>query len=113
MDEDLRTQIVARGGLVPLLRLSSSDDVEIQMEVRVSIFSRSGALVRQQQFRHTHLDEDGRRLHMLRQSLVPAEAKRRQPRSVPVSPPLTFVFDVDSPEAYHMHDTRRKIQTAR
>lgn len=35
MDEDLRTQIVARGGLVPLLRLSSSDDVEIQMEVCV------------------------------------------------------------------------------
>lgn len=33
VDEDLRTQIVARGGLVPLLRLSSSDDVEIQMEV--------------------------------------------------------------------------------
>lgn len=35
VDEDLRTQIVARGGLVPLLRLSSSDDVEIQMEVHL------------------------------------------------------------------------------
>lgn len=35
MDEDLRNEIVTRGGLVPLLRLSSSDDVEIQMEVRM------------------------------------------------------------------------------
>lgn len=35
VDEDLRTEIVARGGLVPLLRLSSNDDVEIQMEVRL------------------------------------------------------------------------------
>lgn len=33
VDEDLRTEIVARGGLVPLLRLSSSDDIEVQMEV--------------------------------------------------------------------------------
>lgn len=33
VDEDLRNEIVIRGGLVPLLRLSSSDDVEIQMEV--------------------------------------------------------------------------------
>lgn len=38
VDEDLRTQIVARGGLVPLLRLSSSDDVEIQMEVCMYVF---------------------------------------------------------------------------
>lgn len=34
VDEDVRTEIVARGALVPLLRLSNSDDVEIQMEVR-------------------------------------------------------------------------------
>lgn len=37
VDENLRTEIVARGGLVPLLQLSSSDDVEIQMEVRVQL----------------------------------------------------------------------------
>ncbi|CAN0584418.1 unnamed protein product, partial [Ectocarpus sp. 12 AP-2014] len=37
VDEELRTQIVARGGLVPLLRLSSSDDVEIQMEVLAAL----------------------------------------------------------------------------
>ena len=34
VNEDLRNEIVTRGGLVPLLRLSSSDDVEIQMEVQ-------------------------------------------------------------------------------
>ena len=40
VDEDLRTEIVARGGLVPLLRLCNSDDVEIQMEVREYINER-------------------------------------------------------------------------
>lgn len=31
--EQIRAEIVKRGGLVPLLRLGGSDDVELQMEV--------------------------------------------------------------------------------
>lgn len=37
VDEDLRNELVARGGLIPLLRLANSDDVEIQMEVRAPV----------------------------------------------------------------------------
>lgn len=55
MDEDVRTEIVARGGLEPLLRLSSSDDVEIQMEVTL----RTGNLFRVEmefvEFRLSHI----------------------------------------------------------
>lgn len=36
VDEHIRNDIVSRGGLLPLLQLSSSDDVEIQMEVRAA-----------------------------------------------------------------------------